>query len=65
MSDVKEQIKQDYLSGAMPKALAEKYNISLNTVKSWIKRYGWSKLKNGVHLLSKGVHPLMLPGVHS
>ena len=46
MSDVKEQIKQDYLSGAMPKALAEKYNISLNTVKSWIKRYGWSKLKN-------------------
>lgn len=47
MSDVKEQIKQDYLSGAMPKALAEKYNISLNTVKSWIKRYGWSKLKNG------------------
>nr|DAZ59944.1 MAG TPA: Terminase small subunit [Caudoviricetes sp.] len=30
----------------MPKALAEKYNISLNTVKSWIKRYGWSKLKN-------------------
>jgi len=46
VSDVKEQIKQDYLSGAMPKALAEKYNISLNTVKSWIKRYGWSKLKN-------------------
>lgn len=46
MNDVKEQIKKDYLSGVMPKALAEKYDISMNTVKSWIKRYGWSKLKN-------------------
>lgn len=46
MADVKEQIKNDYLSGAMPKDLAEKYGTSLNTIKSWIKRYGWSKLKN-------------------
>lgn len=45
VADVKEQIKQDYLSGIMPKVLAEKYDISLNTIKSWIKRYGWSKLK--------------------
>ncbi|MGN0353410.1 MAG: hypothetical protein ACI4ES_17355 [Roseburia sp.] len=47
MADVKEQIKNDYLSGVMPKELAEKYDTSLNTIKSWIKRYGWSKLKNG------------------
>lgn len=47
MADVKEKIKNDYLSGVMPKELAEKYDISLNTIKSWIKRYGWSKLKNG------------------
>ena len=47
MADVKENIKNDYLSGAMPKELAEKYDTSLNTIKSWIKRYGWSKLKNG------------------
>lgn len=47
MADVKEKIKNDYLSGVMPKELAEKYDTSLNTIKSWIKRYGWSKLKNG------------------
>ena len=47
MADVKEQIKNDYISGVMPKELAEKYDTSLNTIKSWIKRYGWSKLKNG------------------
>lgn len=45
VTDVKEQIKKDYLSGIPPKKLAEKYDTSLNTIKSWIKRYGWSKLK--------------------
>lgn len=45
MSDVKDQIKLDYLSGVPPKKLAEKYDTSMNTIKSWIKRYGWSKLK--------------------
>lgn len=45
MPDVKEQIKNDYLSGVPPKKLSEKYDTSLNTIKSWIKRYGWSKLK--------------------
>ncbi len=39
----KEKIKADYLKGIKPKELSEKYNISINTVKSWIKRYGWSK----------------------
>lgn len=46
VSDVKDLIKNDYLSGIMPKKLAEKYDVSLNTIKSWIKRYGWSGLKN-------------------
>lgn len=45
MSDVKDQIKLDYLSGVPPKKLAEKYDTSMNTIKSWIKRYGWSKMK--------------------
>lgn len=45
MSDVKDQIKLDYLSGVPPKELAEKYDTSMNTIKSWIKRYGWSKMK--------------------
>lgn len=45
MSDVKDQIKLDYLSDVPPKKLAEKYDTSTNTIKLWIKRYGWSKLK--------------------
>lgn len=45
VADVKEQIKKDYLSGIPPKKLAEKYDTSLNTIKSWIKRYGWSGIK--------------------
>lgn len=45
VSDVKDQIKLDYLSGVPPKKLAEKYDTSMNTIKSWIKRYGWSKMK--------------------
>lgn len=45
--DIKNSIKVEYLSGVPPKKLSEKYNTSLNTIKSWIKRYGWSKLKNG------------------
>ena len=45
MSDVKDQIKLDYLSGVPPKKLAENYSTSMNTIKSWIKRYGWSKMK--------------------
>jgi uncharacterized protein YjcR len=43
--DVKEQAKQDYLKGMKYKDLAEKCNVSLNTIKSWIKRYNWSQEK--------------------
>jgi uncharacterized protein YjcR len=52
----KEQIKREYLKGVKPKELSEKYNISINTIKSWIKRYGWSKLNNkeGAPVKKKG-----------
>jgi len=43
----KDKIKADYLGGIKPKELSEKYNISINTVKSWIKRYGWTKEAKG------------------
>ncbi|MDK2917285.1 MAG: hypothetical protein PWQ37_18 [Candidatus Petromonas sp.] len=49
--DVKEEAKQDYLSGMKYKELAEKYEVSINTIKSWVKRYGWAKEKN-----KKGAH---------
>ncbi|HHN8463880.1 phage terminase small subunit [Clostridioides difficile] len=45
MQDVKEKVKQDYLKGMKQKEISVKYDISLNTLKSWIKRYNWSSEK--------------------
>ena len=42
----KVQVKSDYLTGMKIKEIAEKYEISLNTLKSWIKRYKWAEEKN-------------------
>ncbi|MBY6965311.1 phage terminase small subunit [Clostridium botulinum] len=54
--DIKEQAKQDYLKCMKYKDLAEKYSVSLNTIKSWVKRYGWSeeKKQKGAHKNKKG-----------
>ncbi len=54
--DIKEQAKKDYLEGMKYKDLAEKYSVSLNTIKSWVKRYGWSeeKKQKGAHKNKKG-----------
>ncbi|EPY2306798.1 phage terminase small subunit [Clostridium sporogenes] len=54
--DIKEQAKKDYLKGMKYKDLAEKYSVSLNTIKSWVKRYGWSEEKKqmGAHKNKKG-----------
>lgn len=41
----KKKAEKDYLKGMKYKDIAEKYNVSLNTVKSWIKRYKWSDKK--------------------
>ncbi|HFL3608711.1 TPA: phage terminase small subunit [Clostridioides difficile] len=45
MQDVKEKVKQDYLDGMKQKEISAKYDISLNTLKSWIKRYNWASEK--------------------
>ncbi|EAD4096354.1 hypothetical protein C5754_10335 [Listeria monocytogenes] len=37
----KELIKKDYLAGMKNKEIVEKYGISPNTLKAWIRRYGW------------------------
>lgn len=42
---IKKDVYQDYCTGLKLKDIAEKYDISLNTLKSWIKRYKWSKDK--------------------
>ena len=53
MQDVKEKVKQDYLKGMKQKEIASKYDISLNTLKSWIKRYNWSKEKKKAAPINK------------
>lgn len=37
--------EKDYMSGMKYKDIAKKYNVSINTVKSWKKRYGWERKK--------------------
>jgi phage terminase small subunit len=49
-----EAAERDYVSGMKYKQIAEKYNVSINTVKSWKVRYKWAR-KN-MHTKSKGVH---------
>lgn len=46
MSDIHGQAKQDYLAGMKYKKIAEKYEVSINTVKSWKQRYGWQRKKD-------------------
>ncbi|MET1173786.1 phage terminase small subunit [Paenibacillus amylolyticus] len=46
--------EQDYLDGLKYKEIAEKYDVSLNTVKSWKQRHGWNREK-GAHS-PKGMH---------
>ena len=38
-----ELAEQDYMAGMKYKEIAEKYGVTLNTVKSWKTRYKWSK----------------------
>ncbi len=47
---------QDYLNGMKYKEIAEKYGVTINTVKSWKTRYKWSKEgEKSVHTKKKKV----------
>ncbi|BFH11160.1 phage terminase small subunit [Bacillus cereus] len=46
--------EQDYMQGLKYKEIAEKYNVTLNTVKSWKQRHGWQRNKGAPG--QKGVH---------
>lgn len=48
------QAEKDYVKGMKYKDIAEKYQVSLNTVKSWKKRYGWNRDRGA--LKEKSVH---------
>ncbi|WP_280639305.1 terminase small subunit [Clostridium botulinum] len=41
--DIKEQAERDYISGMKYKDIASKYDVSINTVKSWKQRYKWNR----------------------
>lgn len=43
MAENYEKAERDYLAGAKYKDIATKYGVSVNTIKSWRKRYGWSR----------------------
>ena len=47
-----EKAEQDYMSGMKYKDIAEKYGTTINTVKSWKKRYAWSR-GEGAHRAEK------------
>lgn len=54
--DVRQQAEADYMSGMKYKEIAEKYGVTINTVKSWKTRYQWSRGdKKGVHTKMKKV----------
>jgi phage terminase small subunit len=51
-----ELAEEDYMNGMKYKDIADKYNVSLNTVKSWKTRYKWSKdNKKSVHTKNEKV----------
>lgn len=48
-----EKAEKDYMDGMKYKDIAEKYGTTINTVKSWKKRYGWNR-GEGAHKTEKG-----------
>lgn len=58
MTEKYEQAEQDYMAGMKYKDIATKYDVSLNTVKSWKGRYGWQRgsAKKNAPTKSKMVH---------
>ncbi|MEK4704947.1 phage terminase small subunit [Bacillus sp. FSL H8-0512] len=48
------QAQKDYIKGMKYKDLAEKYGVSINTIKSWKKRHGWERKKGAP--TKKSVH---------
>lgn len=54
--DVRQQAEADYMSGMKYKEIAEKYGVTMNTVKSWKIRYQWARDdKKSVHTKKKKV----------
>ena len=48
--------ESDYVAGMKYKDIAAKYGVSMNTVKSWKKRYAWSRNKKDRMHPKRGAH---------
>lgn len=55
MSEKHEQAYEDYKTGMKYQALADKYGVSVNTIKSWKQRYRW--IRKSVHTKEKVCTP--------
>ena len=53
MSKASDKAKKDYLAGFRYKDIAEKYGVSLNTVKSWKRRFHWERKKYHINARKK------------
>lgn len=42
MDEIRIKVEEDYMRGMKYKDICDKYELSINTLKSWIKRYDWS-----------------------
>lgn len=51
-TEIREQAKKDFLSGLKYKEIAQKYNVSLSTVKSWATRH-WKNQKVATNIRKK------------
>ena len=58
----RESARKDYESGMKYKDIAQKYDVSLNTVKSWKTRYKWQRAptKKSVHTKKKRMQLLII-----
>ena len=52
---MRELAEQDYRNGMKYKEIAEKYNVTINTVKYGKNRYGWKRKEKSVHTKNKKV----------
>lgn len=43
---IKEKAYKDYISGMKYKDIADKYSVSINTIKSWKRRLNWQRKMN-------------------
>ncbi len=54
MDEIRKKAKEDYMKGMKYKDICDKYNLSMNTLKSWAKRYNWSEERKNLN--KKGAH---------